>query len=137
LYELTDDGVELEPVLRALGLWGLRYMADERRDDAFHAEWLAFAASWSIDAEPDGPAAMIQLEADGQRAVVELGDGEVRCRVGEAEPADLTLRGPARTIMGLLIGRIDLPVATELGLSSDGDTLLLRRLRPITATREG
>jgi DNA-binding HxlR family transcriptional regulator len=130
LYELTDDGLQLEPVLRALGIWGLRYMADERRDDAFHAEWLAYAASWSIDAEPDGPAAKIQLEADDQRAVVELGDGQVRCRVGEAEPADLTLRGPARTILGLLVGRIDLSVAMEHGLSVDGDPALLHRLRP-------
>ncbi len=137
LYELTDDGVELEPVLRALGIWGLRYMADERQHDAFHAEWLAYAASWSTDAEPDGPPAMIQLEADGQRAVVELGDGQVRCRVGEAEPANLTLRGSAPTILGLLVGKIDLQVATELGLSADGDTKLLRRLQPITVTREG
>jgi len=137
LYDLTDDGVELEPVLQALGLWGLRYMADDRRHDAFHAEWLAYAASWStVDTEPDGPPAMIQLEADGERAVVELGDGQVRCRVGEAEPADLTLRGPRRTILGLLMGRIDLPIATELGLSSDGDTQLLHRLRPSPSLRK-
>lgn len=130
LYELTDDGLQLEPVLRALGVWGLRYMAEERPRDAFHAEWLAYAASWSTDTEPDGPAAIIQLEADGQRAVVELRDGQVRCRVGEAESADVTLRGPARTILGLLVGRIDVAVATELGLSIDGDPRLLRRLRP-------
>src|SRR5690348_5077230 len=51
LYDLTEAGVELEPVLRAIGIWGLRYMADQRPDDAFHAEWLAYAASWSTDAE--------------------------------------------------------------------------------------
>ena len=30
LYSLTDTGLALEPVLQALGLWGLRYMAAER-----------------------------------------------------------------------------------------------------------
>ena len=136
LYDLTDDGVELEPVLRAVGVWGLRYMTDERRSDAFHAEWLAYAASWSTDSEPDGPPAVIQLEADDERAVVEIADGQVRCRVGEAEPADLTLRGPARTVLGLLVGRIDFATATELGLAADGDTQLLRRLRPVTVTHD-
>src|SRR4051794_9683056 len=29
LYRLTEDGAALEPVLQALGLWGLRYMSTE------------------------------------------------------------------------------------------------------------
>src|ERR1700691_943254 len=41
LYSLTEDGLALEPVLQALGLWGLRYMAEEQADDAFQARWLA------------------------------------------------------------------------------------------------
>jgi len=132
LYDLTEAGVELEPVLRAIGIWGLRYMADQRPDDAFHAEWLAYAASWSTDAEPVGPPATIQLDADGQRAVVELGSGQVLCRAGSIERADLTLSGPARTILGLLVGRIDARAARKLGLACAGDLQLLRRLRPAT-----
>src|SRR6185437_16129530 len=34
LYELTEDGRALEPVLKSLGWWGLRYMVDERSTDA-------------------------------------------------------------------------------------------------------
>src|ERR1700728_1589947 len=41
LYTLTPSGLSLEPVLKALGLWGLRYMTEERPDDAFQAQWLA------------------------------------------------------------------------------------------------
>lgn len=134
LYDLTDDGLALEPVLRALGLWGLHYMGDERPDDAFRAEWLAYAPSWfATDAEPSGTPAIIQLDAGGERAVVELGDGQVRGRVGEAERADLTLTGPARAILGVLLRRIDLAAAAEWGLITRGDTRLLDRLRPTAA----
>jgi hypothetical protein len=107
-------------------------MGEERSGDAFHAEWLAYAVSWwTIDTQPDGPPAIIQLDADGEHAVVELGEGNVRCRVGDAAAADLTLSGPARTVLGLLVGKIDLPAARKLRLSAKGDTRLLDRLRPI------
>src|SRR5260370_42016433 len=42
LYTLTDSGLTLEPVLKALGLWRLTHMTDERPDDAFQARWLPY-----------------------------------------------------------------------------------------------
>jgi hypothetical protein len=39
--------------------------------------------------------------------------------------------------MGLLVGKIELPIARGLGLSTNGDMRLLDRLRPIAALREG
>lgn len=135
LYELTDDGRALEPVLRALGMWGMRYMVDGRGNDAFQAEWLAYAPAWfTTDAEPDGPPAVIQVDGDGQRAVIELGDGQVRSRVGDADRADLTLTGPARAVLGVLVGMVNIKLAKTMGLRTRGDIGLLARLRPITAT---
>ena len=134
LYELTEDGLALEPVLHALGLWGLRYMADERRDDAFHAEWLAYAPAWfTADADPCGPPAVIQLDGDGQHAVIELGDGRVRTRVGHADQADLTLTGPARSVLGVVLGLVDVQLANTIGLTTHGDVRVLNRLRPVAA----
>src|SRR5512140_994516 len=43
LYTLSDRGLELEPVLKALGLWGLQFMGEERPGEAFQAQWLAYA----------------------------------------------------------------------------------------------
>jgi DNA-binding HxlR family transcriptional regulator len=134
LYALTESGLTLEPVLRALGLWGLRYMAVERPDDAFRAQWLAYAPAWFIsDADPDGPPALIQLEAAGEHAVIELAEGQVRTRVGRAEDPDLFLSGPPRTVLGLLLGMLDVASATDLGLTVQGRPDLLGRLRPATA----
>jgi DNA-binding HxlR family transcriptional regulator len=134
LYELTGTGLALEPVLKALGLWGLRTMGDERPEDAFRAEWLAYAPAWfTTDADPGGPPAVIQLIAAGEQAVIELGDGQVRTRLGLAPDPDLTLDGPPRAVLGLLTGMSDLDRARHLGLTATGRTDLLTRLRPVTA----
>ncbi|WP_043665102.1 winged helix-turn-helix transcriptional regulator [Streptomyces xylophagus] len=133
LYALSETGLELEPVLKALGLWGLRFMTVERPDDAFRAQWLAYAPAWfTTDADPDASPAVIQLVASDESAVIELRDGQVRTRLGRATDPDLVLDGPPRAVLGLLSGVIDLERAGRLGLSARGRRDLLTRLRPIT-----
>jgi DNA-binding HxlR family transcriptional regulator len=132
LYSLTENGLALEPVLKALGLWGLQYMAVERPDDAFQAQWLAYAPAWfTTDADPDAPPAVIQLVASGEQAVIEVGEGQVRTRTGRAADPDLVLDGPPRAVLGLLTGVIDISGATRIGLTVSGRPDLLTRLRPI------
>ncbi|MDN3356980.1 helix-turn-helix domain-containing protein [Actinomadura sp. DC4] len=131
LYGLTEDGLELEPVLRALGLWGLRFMAADRPDEAFRAHWLAYAPAWfTADADPGAPPAVIQLVAAGEQAVIEIGEGRVRTRTGRAADPDLTLDGPPRAVLGLLTGVVDIGGAEEIGLTVSGRRELLTRLRP-------
>ncbi len=138
LYELSEAGQGLGPALKALGLWGLRFMGDERAEDAFRAEWLAYAPAWfTTDADPGAPAAVIQLFAAGEAAVIELGDGQVRTRVGRAADPDLTLDGPPRAVLGLVTGLIDLESARLLGLSATGRRELLARLRPVGQDQTG
>ncbi len=133
LYALTENGRALEPVLKALGLWGLRYMTAERPEDKFQARWLAYAPAWfTTDADPSAPPATIQLDASGEQAVIELGDGQVRTRVGRIADPDLTLAGPPRAILGLLTGVIDLDLAFNLGLTATGRRDVLTRLRPVS-----
>ena len=132
LYGLTEDGLALEPVLKALGLWGQRYMAVERPDDAFRAQWLAYAPAWfTADGDPGAPPAVIQLVAAGEQAVIELGEGQVRTRTGRAADPDLILEGPPRAVLGLLTGLVDVSGAVQIGLTVRGRTDLLTRLRPI------
>lgn len=133
LYRLSEAGVALEPALKALALWGLRFMADERPDDVLRASWLAYAPAWfATDAEPDAPPAVIQLVASGESAVIELRGGEVHAHPGRATDPDLVLDGSPRAVLGLLNGLIDLETASRLGLSVSGRRELLSRLRSIT-----
>ncbi|MFJ9863135.1 winged helix-turn-helix transcriptional regulator [Streptomyces sp. NPDC101165] len=136
LYALSQDGLALEPVLKALGLWGLRFMTVERPDDAFQARWLAYAPAWfTTDADPDAPPAVIQVVASDESAVIELRDGRIHTRLGRATDPDLVLDGPPRAVLGLLTGVIDLELAGRLGLSVRGRRDLLTRLRPIAQDR--
>lgn len=57
-------------------------------------------AWFTSDADPDAPPAVIQLIAAGDLAVIELGDGQVRTRLGRAADPDLVLDGPPRAVLG-------------------------------------
>jgi DNA-binding HxlR family transcriptional regulator len=136
LYKLTEPGLGLEPVLKALGLWGLQYMTVERPEDAFQAQWLAYVPAWfTTDADPDAPPAIIQLIASGTSAVVEIGGGQVHTRVGRAEDPDLVLDGPPRAVLGLLTGVVDVNRASKIGLKVRGRRDVLARLRPVVENR--
>jgi DNA-binding HxlR family transcriptional regulator len=138
LYELTRDGADLEPVLREIGLWGLRRMIDDRADDAFQAHWLAYAPTWfTQDAEPSGPPATIQLVAGGREAIIMLEKGRVHTRIGHADKPDLVIDGPPRAVLGLLTGMIDIKTAKALGSTIRGKRELLRRLHPVARTSRG
>ncbi|RAG84334.1 transcriptional regulator [Streptacidiphilus pinicola] len=133
LYQLSESGRELEPVLKALGLWGLRCMTEEREGDAFQARWLAYAPEWfTTDADPDAGPAVIQLSAADELAFIRLRDGQVHTQVGRVADPDLTLEGPPRTVLGLLSGLLDLEAAGRLGLTATGRLDLLTRLRPVS-----
>jgi DNA-binding HxlR family transcriptional regulator len=129
LYAPTTEGSALEPVLLALGSWGLRFMAEEREDDAFRAHWLASAAaSYFASGDVSGPPAVIQLVAADQAAVIDIHAGQLHARVGRTPSPDLTLDGPPRSILGLLTGLLDLKGAERAGLTVSGDTEVLARL---------
>jgi len=131
LYGLTESGRALEPALKALGIWGLRYMAEDRPDDAFQAHWLAYGAAWlATDTDPEAPPVTIQVQADGKPVVVEIVGGRVESRVGRTEDPDLEIDGPPRAVLGLLNGLLDLDGAEKLGVSARGRTDVLSRLRP-------
>jgi DNA-binding HxlR family transcriptional regulator len=129
LYALTDEGRSLEPVLKALGDWGRHLMVVEHAGDAFQPHWLAqAAASFVIDADPQAAPVVIQLIAGDKAAVIEVGGGEVRSRVGRAASPELTLEGPPRLVLGLLAGMIDVEGAIGSGLNLTGNSDVLDRL---------
>jgi DNA-binding HxlR family transcriptional regulator len=135
LFRLTEAGAGLEPALEALGAWGLRYMAEPAEGDEFRSHWFTFPVELFLhDAEPDGPPLSIELRPGGRPAVVEVSGGEVHTRLGSATSPDLILEGGPRIILGLLGAFLSPAQAQELGLVITGDSALLRRLQPASAT---
>ncbi len=134
LFHLTEVGAELQPVLDALGGWGIRYMAQPDDGDEFRSHWFAFPVSRFLrDGDPDGPAISIELRTGGRPAVIEVSGGMVRTRLGpdpSAPSPDLVLDGPPRLILGLLAAALTPAQARDLGLTMTGDAEVLRRLQP-------
>jgi DNA-binding HxlR family transcriptional regulator len=131
LFHLTEAGAELEPVLDAIGRWGLRYMAEPAGGDEFRGHWFTFPVSWFLhDRDPGGPPVSIELRTASNPAVVEVSGGSARLRLGTAAAPDLVLCGEPQLIMALFWGYLTAAQATDLGLEISGDASVLQRVLP-------
>ena len=116
VYELTDYGRDLVPVLLALGGWGARSLGARTPDQALRSHWLVLALK----------ALFNPVAADGLELVseVRLRDGPFRVAVGEgridvargSDPgAQLVFEADDDALVGLLAGALDLEVARASG----------------------
>jgi DNA-binding HxlR family transcriptional regulator len=102
VYELTDRGHELEPVLVALGRWGSREprpaATDEMTVDAF-----AMALSTVFDPQrARGLDTTLALVVDGDHLVVRVHDGELELRRGAAEQPQARIQGSVTALREVL-----------------------------------
>ena len=131
LVHVTQAGAALEPVLKALGWWGLRYMAGPADTDEFRGHWLTYPVEFFLrDKNPDDPPASIELRAGGDVSVIEASGGTVSLRPGAALAPDLALSGSPQLIGALLTGQLTVEQVTALGLEVSGDASLLDRILP-------
>ena len=131
LVHLTEAGAELEPVVRTLGWWGLRYMAGPADADEFRSPWFGYPVDFFLrDRDPDGPPASIELRTGADPAVIEVSDGTARVRAGSVPHPDLVLAGRPQLINALLTGQLTTDEVTARGLQITGDAALLDRVLP-------
>ena len=131
LIHLTGTGAELEPVLKALGLWGLRYMSGPADSDEFRSQWFGYPVEFFLrDRDPGAAPASVELRTGADPAVVEVSGGAVRLRVGSAATPDLILAGRPQLIAALFTGQLTAAEVAEAGLEISGDTGVLDRILP-------
>ncbi len=88
VYELTERGHGLLPVLAALAEWGAPALAERRPTDAVRAHWFALPLLRALEG-PGGPAGAGVLD-------VHLDEGEFHVRTGLREPGSAVYGdGPA------------------------------------------
>lgn len=134
LFHLTEAGAELQPVLSAIGRWGVRYMMEPAGGDEFRGHWFAFPAWFFLtDRDPGAPPVSIELHAAGSPAVIEVSGGSISTRPGTAVQPDAVLSGEPRVILALFAGAFSAAEAAELGLEIRGDTRALERVLPRSA----
>ena len=103
VYELTEWGAELGPVVTLLGHWGARAPtrpdADQISPDAI---MLAFRAHFDAERARDLRATH-EVRLGDSRYTVGIADGELDLRRGEAEDPDLVVETDPETL-GMVIG---------------------------------
>jgi DNA-binding HxlR family transcriptional regulator len=123
VYELTEHGRDLVPIMLALGRWGASTMGPRTPEQAIRGEWLAVALRAFFDAErAAGLNATIGLDLDGARFSLRIEEGRLQVTPGWSVTADLTIATGTERLLQFLTGE---PVSVE----AEGDLDLLERLR--------
>ena len=122
VYELTEHGRDLVPIMLALGRWGAGTMGPRSPEQALRAEWLAVALMAFFDAEAaEGLDAAIELDFGGARFTLRLEGGQLEVTPGASGPVDLAVAADAELLLQFLAG-------APVSIHAEGDRELLERL---------
>ncbi len=116
VYELTDAGNGLRPVLAALAHWGARLLGPPGPDALLHAGWLASALRTAVvDLAPD---ARIAFRVEGEEASLDAGT----VVTGVVDGVDAVVEANAAGFYHLIVdGRVE-------GIEIEGDSEAVARL---------
>jgi DNA-binding HxlR family transcriptional regulator len=116
VYDLTDYGRELKPVMRELALWGARSLGPPTPEDQLFPGWLLNPVEMIL--APLAPTGRFEFRVGDE--VVSLTDGVAHS--GPADDPDVVIEGDAAGLYYLFIERrLD-------GVSVEGDRSLLEKL---------
>ena len=110
VYELTELGGSLEPVIVALSRWGVRLLDAPDEDDDLRAGWAIVAMRSALERGRGRPSVTYEFRIDGEAFHLRVGDGEegerVEARQGSAPDPDLVVVGDAKTFLAVASGRL-------------------------------
>jgi DNA-binding HxlR family transcriptional regulator len=129
LFDLTERGRGLRPILAELGRWGAPLMGVPQPTNVFRSHWLVFPFdAYLTDKTPEEPPVAIEVRTGDEPMVIETVEGKVRTRRGLVEKPDTVLEGRPGLVLGLLSGRLDLAEARKRGLDVRGSHKALKRV---------
>jgi DNA-binding HxlR family transcriptional regulator len=122
VYELTEAGWQLGPVVLALARLGVARLGAPAAEDDVNADALVLLLRASFRGEQGAePGPSYQLELDGEPYAVAVHPGWVETRRGAAPDPAFTLRTSARTLAEILSGELPAKAAMADGrLEHDG-----------------
>jgi DNA-binding HxlR family transcriptional regulator len=128
VYELTEWGMELEPVIVRLGRWGAR-SPSKPRDAALGVDSLvlSFRTMFAPHAA-EGLRASYELRLGEDVFVAVVGDGRFEITRGSAEKPDATIETDAATLAALVYEGRELAEALRAGeVKIEGDEAAVER----------
>jgi DNA-binding HxlR family transcriptional regulator len=128
VYELTEWGADLEPVVTLLGQWGSRSASlNPAADSSVDSLVLSLRALFNPQAA-QGFSATIVLSLNDNRFIVEIADGQLHVSRGEAERPSATLDTDRSTLAAMLYGGHSLDDAVRAGEAAvGGETAVIAR----------
>lgn len=118
VYELTDWGADLEPVIIALGRWGSRSVSlNPAADSSPDSLALSLRALFNPQAAQGFSATLALQVADGTYRVV-VDDGRLQVSRGDSAAPAATLITDRTTLAGLLYGGQSLDGAMQAGAAT-------------------
>lgn len=130
VYELTDLGRELEPILVELGRWGLNFYEPDPMAE-LEPSWLPNSLRVLLH-PPLDVEVTVQLHSEGHSCRLDIAGGRAIGTRGATSEADLTLSGPPRAIVALIA--IGEEFASEVEI--EGDRAVLDALRGMVVLPE-
>jgi DNA-binding HxlR family transcriptional regulator len=128
VYELTDWGRDLEPIVLALGDWGLRLPLPPAPRTISATSALLFLRGVAHPS-PDAPPTVCRVELDERVWTIEIVAGRLDVQTGEPTAADVSIHTDPETLVALLDGSYPLDSAVADGsVVVTGDTSALQRL---------
>jgi DNA-binding HxlR family transcriptional regulator len=130
-YRLTSAGADLEPVLDALGRWGLQHAWRwPRAGESLHAEHLLRSVLQAIDlAADDHEPARWHFRLDGADYLAESDGLRWSLSTGApSAPAEVTITGTTRALTALIFA------ASDTGIDITGEPAAVERFRRLIGT---
>jgi DNA-binding HxlR family transcriptional regulator len=116
VYELTDFGRELDPIVTALGRWGRKRLEPEPGDDVFVGRWLLFALHTNFAPEQAaGVRETYELRCDDVVLHARVEDGKLTLGQGQAEAPDVVLETGLQDLFALARGDLTPAAAIRAG----------------------
>ncbi len=137
IYELTEWGEELEPVIIRLGRWGARSpLRDE--DAPLGVDSLILSLRTMFDpGAAEGLEATYELRIGEDRFMAEVSGGHFEVERGSAERPDATIESGSAMLAGLVYGDLRLAEALRSGdVKVEGDQASVERFLGLFALPE-
>jgi DNA-binding HxlR family transcriptional regulator/putative sterol carrier protein len=129
VYELTELGEALRPVVHELSRWGLNLMGAPKPDDNYRLTWVMRGMEAMFRPEAArGVRETYEFRIDGEVMHVRIDDGTIEVRHGEAADPACVVTTDLMTFLAVGSRRMSGPEAVERGLSTvEGDVEAVER----------
>jgi alkyl sulfatase BDS1-like metallo-beta-lactamase superfamily hydrolase len=129
VYELTELGRGLAPVLAALADWGMNLLGEPRDDDEVRSSWLVLGLAATAKAAVPVPDGTYELRVGDETFNVRSRDGHLQAANGPAPNPEATITLTAETLAAIGGGELRVPSRqADRLIAIEGDAAGARRL---------